>query len=621
MLLAIFVFWLIFFQMGRLIFLGLNYHLLTPSPDLSREIMESFFKSLSLDRAMAAYLVVIPWFFVLIFGQIKKGWLSRAMMLSTGFFTIVYSLIAVADAFLYPEWKSKLNARALIALTHPSEILKITLFSQILWATFLTLVYASSGILSFQWIISKLSHKKENPVWNLVILIIVWPVALGVIARGGTKAIAIDVSRVYFSKDQTLNDAATNPANYLIRSFMQSRMYLFGKNPFETIPQQDASLELKKLHTPVVRAGQESHTSIEPLTLVKKPNVVFLVLESWSADLIESLGGRGGITNQFAKLEKDGLLFTDFYANGNRSQQGIASIFSGFPALPKVTVTEDPAKTKNLPQIANIFEKHGYNSLFAYGGQLEYGNIKSFLIHSGFDRIVEDDDLPRQLPRSNLGVNDGAMLDYFRSELHKRPEPFFAGFFTLSSHAPYDIPDENLFTFEGLEAPYVKSVMYTDRELGRFISEIKNEPWYQNTLIVIVSDHSHNTFYNRATHDPLYRKIPLLFTGGALNPKYRGKKYDHLGSQVDIAATVLSQIGIDSRDFSWSKNLFNPDLEPFAYYEFGGGFGWITRKGTVVYDYDEKQIILSTYHEEDVEKSKYSGMSYLQSLFQTFIDL
>ena len=538
MLLATFVFWLIYFQIGRTVFLGLNYHLLLPSPTMSREILESFFKSLSLDRAMAAYLVVIPWFFMLILGPSRKRWLIRASVLSTGFFTVVYSLVAVGDAFLYPEWKTKLNARALVSLTHPSELLRITTWSQVTLAIAIATLYACAGIAAFRWLLVKLSHHEKNPGWNLVILVIVWPIALGVIARGGTKAIAIDVSRVYFSKDQTLNDAATNPLNYLIRSAMQSRMYLWGKNPFETLPKTEAAAERRRLHSvePASGAGSSSVSSAtEPLSRVPKPNVVFLILESWSADLVESLGGRTGITPQFHSMEKEGLLFDAFYANGNRSQQGIASIFGGFPALPKVTVTEDPSKTKHLPQMADIFERHGYSSFFAYGGQLEYGNIKSFLIHSGFDRIVEDDDLPRSFPRSNLGVTDGAMVDYLRAELSKTKQPFFAGFFTLSSHAPYDIPDEEQFQFQGLEAPYVKSVMYTDREIGRLMRLLKQEPWYQNTLLVIVSDHSHNTFFNRATHDPLYRKIHMLITGGALNPHYRGRH----GQSLDRKSTSL----------------------------------------------------------------------------------
>ncbi len=622
LLIAIFLFWLTYFQIGRGIFIGANFHLLQPSDNLMRDIIESFIKALSLDRAMAAYLVVISWFFVLILGQTKQGWLSRAMMLSTGFFTIVYSLVAVGDAFLYSEWKSKLNARALSAFAHPSEILRVTTWWQLLLECCLVFVYSYVGIKGFQWIIDRMARKTLSPGWNLVVLVLVWPIALGVIARGGTKAIAIDVSRVYFSPDQTLNDAATNPANYLIRNLMQTGMYVFGQNPFQSMNPTVAKEKTENLHK---LKTTELRQPTPPLTTVTKPNLIFVVLESWSADLIESLGGRPGITPRFRELEKEGLSFNQFYTNGNRSQQGIASIFGGFPALPRGTITEDPSKTKSLPKLAKIFEHEGYETSFYYGGQLEYGNIKSFLIHSGFQTIIEDDHLPRQFKRSNLGVNDSTMMSYFLDQLQLKKQPFFSGLFTLSSHAPYDIPETEAkdFGFEGLEGPYVRSVMYTDKALGEFMDQMKERPWYQDSLVVIVSDHSHNTFFNRPTYDPLYRKIPFLITGGALNQAYRGKTLGTIGSQIDIPATLLNQLGMggDAARFVWSKDLFDSRRKPFAYYEFGGGFGWVTDKGTLVYDYDEKQVKISSMPPEDVPQTQSEGMAYLQTLFQTFIDL
>jgi phosphoglycerol transferase MdoB-like AlkP superfamily enzyme len=217
------------------------------------------------------------------------------------------------------------------------------------------------------------------------------------------------------------------------------------------------------------------------------------------------------------------------------------------------------------------------------------------------------------------------MMSYFLDQLEHKKQPFFSGLFTLSSHAPYDIPKEeaNNFGFEGLEAPYVRSVMYTDQALGDFMGQMKQRPWYQNSLVVIVSDHSHNTFFNRPTYDPLYRKIPFLITGGALSPAYRGKTIGTIGSQIDIPATLLNQLGksTEASSFVWSKDLFDSRLNPFAYYEFGGGFGWVTDKGVLVYDYDEKQVKLSTMAPEEVPQTQSEGMAYLQTLFQTFIDL
>lgn len=613
-LLALFIYWLLLFAALRAFFLSYNFRLLLPSDHRAFDIAHCFWQSLSLDASMAAYFLVIPWLILALFGSRYRARSQSFLKIYVSIITVVYCWIAVSETFIYPEWKQKLNARILTTLAHPTEIVRSVSWGDLSIGLVVWLAVSLVGFQGFRVGVAIFLHQDGRHRLRTILLVVSWPIILGVTARGGTKAIAIDVSRVYFSNDPILNDAAVNPANYFLRNIMQSNSYKFGTNIFASMPQDEAL----RVRSELVQKPQNPGMKIVkdgPL------NLVFIVLESWSADLVASLGGRPEIAPQFAQLEKDGVLFTDFYSNGNRSQQGIASIFGAFPALPRSTITEDPGKARKLPGLARKLSQVGYSSTFFYGGQLEYGNIKSFLVDSGFQTIIEDKDLDSALPRANLGVIDGEMFKILHQSLNKQKTPFFTAFFNLNSHAPYDIPNKNRYHFEGIEADYVKSAMYVDEELGRFFAGVKHEPWFANTLFVIVADHSHNTYLNRSTHDPGYRRIPFLLYGGALKEEYRGTTWDRVGSQVDIVATVLAQLGMDHAEFEWSKDMFHPSSPEFAYYEVGNGVGWVTREGALVYEFDEKELRQSSLpaHEEVTAKKK--ALAYLQVLFQAFIDL
>ena len=563
---------------------------------------------------MSAYLMVIPWVVLASSGSKLRSWTSRFVQTYVFVFTILYFWIAIADVFVYPEWKQKLNARVLTTLAHPSEVLRTVPREQFIFAHLAWLVFVFMFFQSFRLWFEKFVHNTSKHRLKAILMIVSWPLILGVTARGGTKAIAIDVSRAYFSNDSTLNDAAINPANYLIRNIMQSRSHMFGQNIFASMPLQEAR-EIKE------QIAASSHFPENKILKDGPINLVFIVLESWSADLVGSLGGLPEIAPQFAQLEKESLLFTQFYSNGNRSQQGIASIFGAFPALPRSTITEDPAKSRKLPGLARKLSKAGYETSFLYGGQLEYGNIKSFLIDSGFQTIIEDRDFDRTLPRANLGVVDGEMFKILHDHINNQKQPFFASYFTLNTHAPYDIPGKEKYSFSGLESPYVMSAMYADEELGRFFKAVRNEPWYSNTLFVLVADHSHNTYMNRPSHDAAYRKIPFMLSGGALREEFRGKTWSRIGSQVDIVATVLHQIGMDSTEFEWSRDLFSKNSPAFAYYEIGDGVGWITEQGSLLYDFNEREVRQSTFAPLEELTARRHALAYLQVLFQSFIDL
>ena len=155
-----------------------------------------------------------------------------------------------------------------------------------------------------------------------------------------------------------------------------------------------------------------------------------------------------------------------------------------------------------------------------------------------------------------------------------------------------------------------------------FCSVAKKQAWYSNTLIVIVADHSHQTYTHRSVYEAGYRHIPMLFCGGALKTEFRGVRYDKICSQTDIGSTVLKQLNIDASEFPWSKNLMNPYIPEFAYFELNEGFGWVRPQGYIAYDFFNKRYYANTLSDSiQLNKAHKEGAAYLQVLFQEYIDL
>ncbi|HJN05338.1 MAG TPA: LTA synthase family protein, partial [Bacteroidales bacterium] len=336
----------------------------------------------------------------------------------------------------------------------------------------------------------------------------------------------------------------------------------------------------------------------------------------------QSLDGKEGITPQFRKLENEGILFTDFYASGNRSQQAMSAILAGFPSTPITAITHNLDKITQLPSLTKTLEKEGYSSSFYFGGQLMYGGINSFITVNGFDIIKDVSDFDDDLPRGKLGIFDEYILNEQIVELNNEKQPFFSVLFTVSTHSPYDQPMDDVINWASNDNQngYLNSAYYTDKCLGEYFENARKQTWYNNTLFILVADHSHNTYKNWPVDSKEYRKIPLLLYGDVIKDEYRGKKINRIGSQTDIASTLLSQFNVEAKDFFWSRNLFNPTTNEFAYYEATDGVGWITPNGYFVYkkttdNYPELQI-----NPQLKDSIIMDGKSYLQVVFKQFIE-
>lgn len=604
------LFWILYFAFLRLIFLVWYQSQLFEAGVPFSQVMLSFWHALPLDISTASYVVSISFILLLLYmttGKKQFRTFERAISI---LFIYLFSLIHAAELGLYGEWNTKLSYKALGYLTNPEEVFNS--FSTIFFLILVGVWFVQSwfGVVFYRRSVLPMDPPDKRSL-SAVYTLVFMPVLLFLGIRGGIREIPISISASYFSAHQVLNLAATNSGyNLMVSTLDSSRI---GRvNPFTYMSADQAKEIVTRLHQTDCDSTSIIHHTV-------KPNIVVLLLESWSADLIESLGGESGITPNFATLEKEGLLFTNFYASGNRTQQAMGSLYAGLPALPLITITSYPEKYQALPSLVRDLSTAGYHNSFLFGGQLLYGNILSFLVHNGFDDIVEGKHLASNLKRGKLGVHDVDFLNYAATALNKYPEPFFSTVFTLSSHSPYDFPMEHIIQWPETEKEFVNSAHYTDKALGAFFELARQQSWYENTLFVILADHSHKTYRNHPLESFEYHKAPLLFYGPTLKPEYRGQQMEQICGNTDIPATLMAQLGMDASSYPWSKNFMNKCYRPFAFFELNDGFGFKRPEGYLVWNHyagSPWQMQVADSLQSEIIKQ---GKAYMQGLLDEFM--
>ena len=606
------VFWLLYFVIIRIIYLLYNLNFVLVEEVNFWEVISSFYYALNLDIATACYILLIPFIILVVQSFYSPSWINNINKIYTLIILILFSLITTAELGVYEEWKTKLHYKALTQATHPSEIYNSaeTYIFFILLGIFIIEVYGSFYIYR-KFFFSKLIKLKRKIIFSILFFLIM-PVILVIGMRGGLQEIPINQSQSYYSKHNILNLAAVNSGFNLYISVFEN-LKNFGKNPFQFYDDKVAEDRVNKIYE------IPKDTTVKILKNIN-PNIIFLIMESWSADLIESLGADPIYTPEFHKLEKDGLLFTNIYSPGSRSEQGMASIFSGFPSHPISAITVQPDKFVGLPSLIPIFNNKGYTSSFYFGGQLIYGNIKSYIIYNNFDRITEVYDFDSDVPKGKLGVHDEFVFDRMLNEINENKEPFLSAFFTGSTHSPFDMPMKIKHLRDDNFNLYVNSAWYTDSCLGDFMQKAKRQAWFDNTLFIIVADHSHHSYKHHPYHSKEYHKIPLMFYGNVIKDEYKGKTIGKLGIQTDIATTLLKQLDIDTSVFHRSKNLLNPYSPDFAYVAFEEGIGWITPAGDFFYDNRFDHYYRNSFDSAIKDSVVKDGKAFLQTIFREYME-
>lgn len=540
---------------------------------------------LTLDMTVAGYVTALPILVTLLslwFRLPEKVW--RGVL--TGWFVLVAVATAVifaVDVALYEHWGFRIDSTVLIYLTDPEEAMASVDFWLGVRQTLLAAVYAAGMIWAYRRILGIFDGRTVG--WrgaSLGSFAVVMLAGFDFLAiRGGTGASVANVSKVYFSPTQFLNHAATNPVFSFLAS-LGERVDYADEYPFF-----DETTRAEKFDA--LRGNGPAAGASEPVLNTARPNVVIVILESFARTVMDAEVDGQPVMPYMQRLKGEGIWFENFFANSFRTDRGEVAILSGFPAQTRMSIMKLPAKSRNLPSVARSLAGEGYATSFAYGGDLNFTNQASYMYATGWQELTWQKDLRFDAPAADWGYDDALMCDWFADRviaLSDAGKPFLAGLLTLSSHTPFDVP------YSKFDDKVLNAMAFSDECVGKMIDRLKASPAWKDLLVVLVADHGYPYPRTLTYNEPLRHRIPMIWTGGAVAGPRVVEDY---AAQIDIAATLLAQLGVAHDDFDYSKDIFAPEPpRKFAYYTFNDGFGVVDASGEAVWDATGDRVVTAT---------------------------
>lgn len=606
------LFWVVFFDIQRVFF---SLHNWSKFENVTiADWLLSFVYSFRLDLAAAAILSIIPTIFLLAFYFKPSRW---SKMCFFGFLfaeVIINALLHSGEINAYAEWNHKLTTRVFTHLKNPDEVFRTADYGMTIWFSVYAIIQSYLGFKWMRWLFqfSDFTHESRW-FFRLPIAFFSFVFFSGFflfLARGGAQQIPINIDSAYYHKEYIANDLSVNSFYFFTKSFLLYNRSEVGVQ-FPILEEDVARQELTDFFSYPVAHDQKIVTT-------KRPNIVFILLESWTANAIGSISGQKGATPYFDTLAAQGVLFTQIYATGGTSEIGNSSIFSGYPALPEISISMQPDKHRKIPSFNQDLKKWGYSSHYLFSGDLKYGNIGGYFMDHGFDVVEDENDFPSGLKRGKLNYYDEDLYALLLKKISATKGPFLHCAFTGSTHSPYDYPNRQTPKWHGLESDFMSSMFYADKCLHDFMEKAKKQPWYKNTLFVLVADHGHASPALQNPNLGGYFHVPLLFFGEPIQSIYRGKKITKLGSQADIVRTLLYQMEGDFEQYIWSKDLLNPASPEFALHTINRGYGWITPDGNFSYHMDAKNYPDLTYSNVQLKQEEKRCHSFMSLMYNAY---
>lgn len=592
--------WIAIFAIQKIFFLLYN-HTIASGYTLT-EYLRVILNGLKLDASMAGYLTGIPLLLTLTSIWFPSKKLHTILKVYFAIISVIVVSIFSVDEALYGYWKFRLDSTILFYLESPTNAMASVPVFTLIVQVVKTIIFSFLLYWMFKrLIVPKLPTETTFKKWQTLSVGIVLGGLIFVAIRGGVTTSTANVGMVYFSNDQFLNHSAINPCFSLLTSMSRQEDFSSQFQFFEEEKRQ----ELFRAQYPKKKDGAVADEN--KLLSNERPNILFIVLEGITANVVEPTGGEPNITPNLNKLCEGGVLFRNMYANSFRTDRGLVAILNGYLAQPTTSIMKYPAKSQTLPSIALSLRNEGYATDVLYGGDINFTNMRSFFYNSGYNNLTSDVDFPISSRLSKWGANDDVTFERLYDDIINKKEkktPWHSTFLTLSSHEPFIVP------YNRLEHPYLNSVAFTDSCLGDFIDKMKMTPAWDDLLIVLVSDHGFPYPDDTKNYEPKRYHIPCLWIGGAVKSPRIIDKYIN---QTDLAATLLNQLNIDSERFQFSRDIFGENYTNFSFYTFNNGFGYIDTTSVTVFDNTMEAII---YGNKENKTKVPKGKAILQTLYK-----
>ena len=594
-----------------------------PVDNIFTELPAVIWHGLPLDLSMAGYLSVIPGFLSIAVVWLKRDLVKPIMNIYFIIASLFITCSFVLNASLYPYWKYPLDSTPLFYFfTSPADaIASVSIWQVIL--SIVILIVLTIGV----WFTLRMRGEKRQQYsrysygyggfgsgkrkrfddfdrhrgrTSIILLLLTGLLFLPI--RGGITVSTMNTGQAYYSQNAYLNHSAVNPLFSLLESITHQEdfasQYRFMKDK-----------EADKIFATMTSTSDENTYPLLNEATFKKgtPDILIVIMESFASDIIPSMGSYKDVAVCLDSIAQQSILFTRFYANSFRTDRGMVSILSGYPAQPTTSIMRYPRKTSQLPSIArNLAKYKNYKTTYYYGGDADFCNMRSYLVSQGYQHIISDANFPIEDKLSKWGVPDhilaAKMMEDIKAQQNEK-RPMLRILQTSSSHEPFEVP------YHRLKDKRLNAFAYTDSVMGAIVREYRKLPRWKNTLIVFVPDHVGGYKENLNDHDRSRYQIPLILAGGAIS---RPMKVGIIGSQHDIAATLLGQLGVEHREFTFSKNMMSDATPKFAFFAVNDAFGIVSEENSLIYDNRAKRIV---YDKGEKGFNLKRGQAYLQKLY------
>ena len=594
-----------------------------PVDNIFTELPAVIWHGLPLDLSMAGYLSVIPGFLSIAVVWLKRDLVKPIMNIYFIIASLFITCSFLLNASLYPYWKYPLDSTPLFYFfTSPADaIASVSIWQVIL--SIVILIVLTVGV----WFTLRMRGEKRQQYsrysygyggfgsgkrnrfddfdrhrgrTSIILLLLTGLLFLPI--RGGITVSTMNTGQAYYSQNAYLNHSAVNPLFSLLESITHQEDFA---SQYRFLKDKEAD---KIFATMTSTSDENTYPLLNEATFKKgTPDILIVIMESFASDIMPSMGSYKDVAVCLDSIAQQSILFTRFYANSFRTDRGMVSILSGYPAQPTTSIMRYPRKTSQLPSIArNLAKYKNYKTTYYYGGDADFCNMRSYLVSQGYQHIISDANFPIEDKLSKWGVPDhivaARMMEDIKAQQNEK-RPMLRILQTSSSHEPFEVP------YHRLKDKRLNAFAYTDSVMGAIVREYRKLPRWKNTLIVFVPDHVGGYKENLNDHDRSRYQIPLILAGGAIS---RPMKVGIIGSQHDIAATLLGQLGVEHREFTFSKNMMSDATPKFAFFAVNDAFGIVSEENSLIYDNRAKRIV---YDKGEKGFNLKRGQAYLQKLY------
>lgn len=581
---SIYLLFLVIFTIGRIGFMYYNEDI---CPFTFTDVLQACWHGLRMDISTTGYLVAIPWLCCLIALWYKKFPLRRVLITYFVIIGIVVPLIIVGDAVMYEFWKFKLNAIVFAYMTSPTEAGN-SIEPSFLVTRSLTLLVSIVITIYLAILATPREIKTTNYRYlrTLGMILLGGLIFLGI--RGGVHTSTMNVGQAYYSQKLFLNHSAVNPVFSLLSSIKRVDKF---SDDFDYLDEEERASTFDGLYP------AETEDVTDTLLNTQRPNVLIVLMESFGGKFIKELGGEPNVSPNISRLIPEGIWWDNYYSNSFRTDRGTVCAYSGWVSYPSTSLMRLPEKLGGIPSIAKSLKNEGYKTTYLYGGDIDVMGKKGYLVGSGYETLISDKDFSlSQANDSKWGANDSTTAMRTYQEIKKKPldEKWHFGFQTINSHEPFEVP------YHRLKDKVLNAFAYTDMCVGMLVDSLKTTPQWDNMLIIVIPDHGF--LYHLTYEDPEFFHCPMLWLGGAIK---KPRVMHNLMNQSDLAATLLSQMGISHRNFPWSRNVLSKNYNyPFAYCSFPSGIMFADSTGVTVFDVTSQKPITERPKASDIRTKR-----------------